>query len=71
MMNGKEMAARTEQAAPAKKFISVQALARRWNVSDATIRRLIEEGDLRGVRIRKNRKIAVESVAEYEARSAF
>jgi excisionase family DNA binding protein len=55
----------------AKKFISVQRLAIRWGVSDSTIRRCIEEGDLKGIKIRRTFKIALESVAEYEKRQEF
>lgn len=54
-----------------RRYISVQNLARRWNVSDSTVRRLIEEGELQGIKIRRTFKILLDSVSEYESRSSF
>lgn len=54
-----------------RKYISIQTLARRWNVSDSTIRRLIEEGELKGMKIRRTCKILADSVQEFESRSSF
>jgi len=68
-MDGKK---ESETASPAgRKFTSVQAVARRWNVSESTVRRLIDEGELSGVRIRKSYKIKLDSVLDYESRSTF
>ncbi len=52
-------------------FMSVQAVAKRWNVSEATVRRLIDEGELSGIKVRKSYKIKLESVNDYESRSSF
>jgi len=54
-----------------RRYISVQNLAKRWNVSDSTVRRLIEEGELQGIKIRRTFKILLDSVNEYESRSSF
>jgi len=56
---------------PAKKLVPISVLARRWSVSDTTIKRLIEEGELKGIRIRRAYRVFMESVVEYEARSRF
>ncbi len=53
------------------KFVTIQALARRWSVSDNTVKRLIEEGELKGIKVRKSYKIFLGSVVEYETRSSF
>lgn len=54
-----------------RKYLSIQTLAMRWNVSDSTIRRLIEEGELKGIKIRRTCKIFADSVQEFESRSSF
>ncbi|GMT42195.1 MAG: hypothetical protein IEMM0002_0606 [bacterium] len=54
-----------------RKFLSIQVLARRWNVSDSTVRRLIDEGQLKGIKIRRTYKILMDSVADFESRSQF
>lgn len=54
-----------------RKYLSIQTLARRWNVSDSTVRRLIEEGELKGIKIRRTCKILTDSVQEFESRSSF
>jgi len=58
-------------ASPGRRFLSVQSVATRWNVSDSTVRRLIDEGELKGIKIRRTFKILAESVCEYESRSSF
>jgi len=57
--------------APARKYVSIQTLARRWNVSESTVRRLIDEGELSGIKIRRSCKILMDSVLDYESRTAF
>ncbi|MEE8483240.1 MAG: excisionase family DNA-binding protein [Nitrospinota bacterium] len=54
-----------------KKFLSIQALAKRWNVSASTVRRIIDEGRLKGIRVRKSFKIDLDSVLDYESTSSF
>jgi len=54
-----------------RKFTSVQVVAKRWNVSENTVRRLIDEGKLKGIKVRRSYKIKYESVLEYETRFSF
>jgi len=54
-----------------RKFLSVQSVASRWNVSDSTVRRLIDEGELKGIKVRRTFKILMESISDYESRSSF
>jgi len=60
-----------ETAPLGRKFVSIQTLARRWNVSDSTVKRLIDEGELTGIKVRRSYKIRMDSVLEYESRSSF
>ena len=68
---GKGGALKRGESAIGRRYISVQNLARRWNVSDSTVRRLIEEGELKGIKIRRTFKILLDSITEYESRSSF
>ncbi len=54
-----------------RKFITIQTLAARWHVSDTTVKRLIDEGKLTGIRIRRSYKINIESANEYEKENKF
>jgi len=56
---------------PTGRFISVQQAARRWNVSENTIRRLILENKLSGIKVRRSYGISYESVLEYEKEFNF
>ncbi len=62
---------KNEIAPHGRKFVSIQALARRWNVSDSTVKRLIDEGELTGIKVRRSYKIRLDSVLDYESRSSF
>lgn len=62
---------KNETAPHGRKFVSIQALARRWNVSDSTVKRLIDEGELTGIKVRRAYKIRLDSVLDYESRSSF
>ena len=62
---------KSETAPLGRKFVSIQTLARRWNVSDSTVKRLIDEGELTGIKVRRSHKIRLDSVLEYESRSSF
>lgn len=55
----------------AQKFLSVGKVARRWGVSGNTIRRLIEEGELKGMRVRRTSMLSLVSVEAYERRAEF
>lgn len=57
------------EAAGVRKFYTIQVLAARWQCSDSTIKRLIDEGKLRTIRVRKSFRIFRSSVLDYEARS--
>ena len=67
----KELGKKGETAQHGRKFISIQLLARRWNVSDSTVKRLIDEGELTGIKVRRAYKIRLDSVLDYESRSSF
>ncbi len=54
-----------------QKYLSVTQVAKRWGVSESTVRRLIDEGELGGIRLRYACKISAASVEEYEKRAAF
>lgn len=54
-----------------RKYTTVQTVARRWNVSESTVRRLIDEGELKGLKIRSSYKILLDSVIDFESRSSF
>jgi len=55
----------------AEKYLTTSQLARRWGVSAVTIIRLIEQGDLNGLKIRGCYRISKSSIEEYESRVAF
>ncbi|MBI5636516.1 MAG: helix-turn-helix domain-containing protein [Nitrospinae bacterium] len=56
---------------PAPKFLTVLQVARRWGVSESTVRRLIEEGALTGIQLRHARRLSLASVVAHEARARF
>lgn len=55
----------------AQKFLSVGLVAKRWGVSGNTIRRLIEEGELNGMKVRHASMLSLASVEAYEERAQF
>ncbi len=55
----------------AQKFLSVRQVAKRWGASESTVRRLIEEGELNGIRLRHACKLSIDSVKAYEKRAEF
>lgn len=66
-------AAERERAAdtPSQKFLTVFQVARRWGVSESTVRRLIEEGALTGIQLRHARRLSLASVVAHEMRAKF
>ena len=54
-----------------QKFLSVRQVAKRWGVSGQTVRRLIEEGELNGMRVRHATMLLFTSVEAYEKRAEF
>lgn len=54
-----------------EKFYTTSQLAKRWGVSSMTVMRLIEQGDLNGLKIRGSYRIRLTSVKEYEEKVAF
>lgn len=81
-MSDKRVAARrgsnarviTKDGAPSglrRKYFTTSQLMARWGVSASTIIRLIEEGQLRGLKIRGVYRVATESVESYERKVAF
>ena len=55
----------------AQKFLSVRQVAERWGSSESTVRRLIEEGKLNGIRLRHACRLSIVSVDEYEKNAKF
>ncbi|MBI5815375.1 MAG: helix-turn-helix domain-containing protein [Nitrospinae bacterium] len=54
-----------------RKFFTTTQLASRWKVSSVTVIRLIEEGQLKGLKIRRMYRVSVESVESYERKVSF
>ncbi len=54
-----------------KKYFTTSQLTTRWGVSAATIIRLIEEGQLRGLKIRGVYRVERQSVESYENKVSF
>ena len=54
-----------------RKYFTTSQLMVRWGVSAPTVIRLIEEGQLRGLKIRGVYRVALESVESYERKVAF
>ena len=54
-----------------RKFITIQTLAARWHVSASTVKRLIDEGKLTGIKIRRTYKIDITSADTYEKENKF
>ena len=50
------------------RLYSIDQIADRWRVSGKTVRRLIDRGDLRHVRIGGQKRLRPEDVLEYETR---
>jgi excisionase family DNA binding protein len=53
-----------------QRFLTIEKLATRWQVSARTIRRKINHGELRAVRIGRQLRVSVEEAERYEARHA-
>ena len=64
-MNGKAPAT---FGLPTKQYYRVDEVARYFHVSDRTIYRIIDMGDLKVVRIRDCIRIAAEDIREFEER---
>ena len=54
-----------------RKYFTTSQLARRWDVSAVTVIRLIEQGDLNGLKIRGCYRISKGSIKSYELKVAF
>ena len=55
----------------ARRYYTTSQLMRRWGVSAPTIIRLIEEGQLQGLKIRGVYRVAKDSVESYEKKVSF
>lgn len=53
------------------KYYTTSQLALRWGVSAVTVIRLIEQGDLNGLKIRGSYRISKCSINNYETKVAF
>ena len=57
---------------PARRaFLTTSQLSRRWGTSVATVIRLIEEGQLTGLKIRGIYRVSRDSIESYERKVAF
>jgi excisionase family DNA binding protein len=54
-----------------KRYFTTSQLMSRWGVSAPTVIRLIEEGELRGLKIRGAYRVDKESIESYEKKVAF
>lgn len=54
-----------------QKFLSVAQVAERWGTSETTVRRLMEEGKLNGIRLRYACRLSIESVDKHEESTHF
>lgn len=54
-----------------KRYYTISQIAGRWGVSAPTVIRLIEEGQLTGLKIRGVYRISRDSVESYERKVAF
>jgi len=54
-----------------KRFFTTTQVAARWKVSSITVIRLIEEGQLKGLKIRRMYRVDMESVESYEKKVSF
>lgn len=54
-----------------KRYFTTSQLMARWGVSAPTVIRLIEEGQLRGLKIRGAYRVDKESIESYEKKVAF
>ena len=53
------------------RYYTTSQLALRWGVSAVTVIRLIEQGDLNGLKIRGSYRICKSSIKNYETKVAF
>jgi excisionase family DNA binding protein len=60
----------TVSAARGHRHHTIAELAERWQVSTRTVRRLIENGKLRAIRIGGQLRVADEVVERFEARNS-
>jgi excisionase family DNA binding protein len=58
---------RSVEQAPPRSFLTIRQLAARWHVSPRTIRRKINTGELRAVRIGRQLRVPVREAERYEA----
>jgi excisionase family DNA binding protein len=49
-------------------FLTVEQLADRWQVSERTVRRMIERGELRALRVGPQLRVPLEVLDRYEMR---
>jgi excisionase family DNA binding protein len=58
------------EQSPPRAYFTVEQLAKRWQVSQRTIRRMIERGGLRAVRIGAQLRVADDVLQRFEERHA-
>jgi len=64
--------AKPEELLPARrKYFTISQIASRWGVSAPTVIRLIDEGQLTGLKIRGVYRVTRESIEAYERKVAF
>lgn len=71
MWQGKDNCNNKGQPEHGQQYYTTSQLARRWCVSPVTVIRLIEQGDLNGLKIRGCYRICRGSIMDYESRVSF
>ncbi len=71
MKEGKSISTGRKAPPPSepRKFLGVTQLAIRWGVSNATIHRMIDEGSIKGMKVRSSYKISIEAIKRFEQAS--
>lgn len=68
---GEDDCAKKRRPDQGQQYYTTSQLARRWSVSPVTVIRLIEQGDLNGLKIRGCYRICRGSIMDYESRVSF
>lgn len=50
-----------------RKFFSISEVAKRWGVSESTIRRMIDRGEIVTIRIGNSVRISIDEITKHES----